>query len=206
MRIAVVGATGRSGREVVRAARERGHDVLAVIRTPARLTGSPVAFVTADAGDEDALAVAYDGCDAVIWCVGPVRGEAGDVMRRTIPATLAAVRTAGVERLVVITASGPFTEGDGWLLARVVKPVLGRMLRAAFTDLAAADAIVRASDAPWTIVRPPQLTGGRAKGYRASHDGALTRGYRITRADLAAALLDVVEDPRAVHAVVSVAG
>lgn len=205
MRIAVVAATGRTGREVVRVALGRGHDVVAVARTPSKLTGPPVPAVAADAGDEGALSAAFAGCDAVVWCVGPVPGEAGGVMRRTIPATLAAVRTAGVARLVVITASGPFTEGDGFLLARVVKPVVGRILRDAFSDIAATDAIVRASDAPWTIVRPPQLTDSPAKGYRSTRGGNVAHGYRITRADLSDALLDVLEDPTAVHAVVSVA-
>lgn len=202
MRIAVVAASGRTGRAVVTAARLRGHEVVAVVRRSNRLTVAADAVREADAGDPRALAAAFDGTDAVLWCVGPVRGEADGVMSRTILATL---KTVAHRRLVVVSASGPFTEGDGWALAHLVKPIVTLVLRSAFRDIAATDALVQASGVAWTIIRPPQLTDAAGRGYRSARGTNVKGGFRVTRADLADAMLDALDDPTTIRAVISIA-
>ncbi|MDM4762373.1 SDR family oxidoreductase [Galbitalea sp. SE-J8] len=205
MSIAIVGASGRTGTAVLTAAAARGIATVAVVRNAARLSAPSTSIAIADAADPAALAAAFADADAVIWCVGPVKGEPEGVMARTIPATLAAMREASVDRLLVVSASGPFTEGDSWLLARVIKPIVTLFLGGAFRDIAATDAIVQASDTRWTLVRPPQLTDAPARGYRAARGRNVSGGFRVTRADLAAALLDALEDPTSERGIISIA-
>jgi short subunit dehydrogenase-like uncharacterized protein len=72
-RIAVVGATGYTGRLVVQELVGRGIEVVALGRNAAKLAGLPPAVVprVADLADRGALADALgDGCRAVINCVG----------------------------------------------------------------------------------------------------------------------------------------
>lgn len=58
----------------------------------------------------------------------------------------------------------------------------------------------------WTVVRPARLTDRPATGrYRTAVNRHLPRGRTISRADLAAAMLSLLDDPAAVRSTVGVA-
>jgi len=205
MRVAVIGAGGRTGRRAVSVLQRRGHDVVAVVRTAAKAPPAAEPRV-ADARDPVALAVAVAGADAVVSCVGPVRGESRTVMAESMRALLEAMQQTGIRRLVVVTASGWVVDGDDPLSRFVAKPLLGVMLREANADLGETERSVRAGDRDWTIVRPPRLLDRPGTGgYRSRRDGNVRWRYSIRRDDLALALADVLEDPTTIGHVVSVA-
>src|SRR5260370_26017033 len=68
MKIAVVGATGRTGQRVIEQALARGDDVIAVARHPETLpqSGPGMIGAAADVLDRAALAGALAGADAVV--------------------------------------------------------------------------------------------------------------------------------------------
>ena len=205
MRVAVLGASGRTGGLVADEAMARGHEVVAVVR---RVGSAPVGTIERVAEGRDAAALA--GCDAAVFAIGPsaATGAAADhtVMRQSMPALVEAMRSAGVPRLVVVSASGPFTDGDDPFLRYVAKPIVQRILREPFSDFVATEPVVRSSDLDWTIVRPPQLKDGDARGrYRRADDAGVPFGISIRRADLARAVLDVLEDDHTVGATITVA-
>jgi putative NADH-flavin reductase len=206
MKIAVLGAYGRTGREVVRVAGERHHHVTAVVRDPSRaaeLGLDDLAY--ADATDPDELAEALAGVDVVIGCVGPSSGGPVGVVADSTAAAVAAMPRAGVDRFVLTTAGGWVVDGDDPLTRFVAKPLLGLWLREQNASFARADALVRESGLRWTIVRPPRLLDGEPRGhYRERRDGNVRWHFSIRRADLAAALVDLAEDPTSVGATVSV--
>ena len=73
MKILVAGSTGYLGQHVVRELHARGHQVRALVRSPAKL--DPVRDAVdethqADATDPDALAGCCDGTDAVFSSIG----------------------------------------------------------------------------------------------------------------------------------------
>lgn len=189
MQIAVIGASGRTGAAFTEQARARGHQVVAVVRNPARLTVEVDRVEEADARSTTELAAAIAGVDAVVFAVGPGPDAAHGIVTESIAATIQAMTHANVRRLLMVSASGPFTTGDAFLLRVVLKPIVQRILRAPFTDLAAADSLVQSSGLDWTIVRPPQLSDGAPKGYRTASPWAM----RISRADLATAMLDALD-------------
>jgi uncharacterized protein YbjT (DUF2867 family) len=206
MKIAVVGASGRTGRALVRAAAAAGHEVVAVVRDPARLTDPPGEVRVADASDVAALTTAFDGVDAVASCLGPVPGESEHVLRDGITAVLAAMDGAGVRRLVAISASGWLIDGDDPLSRYVAKPILMRALAKVNVDLEAMEQVIRASDVDWTIMRPPRLQDRPGTGsYKARRDGNVRWAWTITRSDLALAMLDALTDRTAVGQAISVA-
>jgi len=206
MKIAVVGASGRTGRELVHVAAAAGHEVVAVVRDPARLTASPGEVRVADASDVAALTVAFKGVDAVASCLGPVPGESAHVLRDGITAVLAAMDGAGVRRLVAISASGWLVDGDDPLSRYVAKPILKRALAEANADLEAMEQVIRRSAVDWTIMRPPRLQDRPGTGrYKSRRDGNVRWAWTISRPDLALAMLDALTDRTAVGQAISVA-
>ena len=208
MRIAVLGATGGTGRLLARHAISAGHDVVAVVRDPRGLGGLvPSEVVIAEAGDHEALVPAFRGADVIASCLGPRRGEpAAHVPVRGMLATLDAMREVGAERLITVSASGWVVDGDDPLTRYLAKPILQRVLKDSFADLEEMERLVRGSGTQWTIMRPPMLVDRPPKGtYRSRRDGNVRWGFSIARADLALAILDAAGDPAAIRATISVA-
>ena len=201
MRITVFGATGGTGRQVVRQALDAGHQVTAVVRNAAGLIEQHPALdvVTADVMDPDAITPAVKGADAVVSALGPRSREETTVCSSGARAIVAAMHAAGTRRLVVVTASGHVVdEGDGPVTRAVVKPLLRRYLRGSFADFARTDRIVKDSGLDWTIMRPPRLTDGRSRPYRTAIDRNVRGGFTIARADLARAILVALADRAAI--------
>jgi uncharacterized protein YbjT (DUF2867 family) len=87
-----------------------------------------------------------------------------------------------------------------------VAPLMRALLGGPYADMAAMEEATRRSGTDWTIMRPPWLTGGPRTGtYRQARDANVRRGYRISRADLADAILASLRDPDAVKATTAVA-
>jgi putative NADH-flavin reductase len=207
MRLTVFGATGGIGTEVVRQALAAGHEVVAVVRDPARLAvpaGAGLGVVSADVMDPAQIGPAIKGSDAVVSALGPRKGGPVTVLADSARSILAAMDQAGVRRLVLVSASGAFIEaGDPFVTRVVVKPLLQRILRDAMIDTRAMAAEVRASGTDWTLVQPPQLTSKPGRGrYRRMIDANV--GRSIARADVADAILAVLADPATIGHVVGI--
>lgn len=198
MRITVFGASGGTGQDLVEQAITAGHQVTAVVRDPAKLPvrvpSGLVEVVRADVMDPAAIAPVVAGSDAVISALGSRPRATEPVCGPGAESIVAAMRASGARRLVIISASGYVDDpADGFVTASIAKPIVRRLLRAQFADMARADAIVSASGLDWTIMRPPRLTNGRRRPYRTVLDR--TAGSTISRADLAAATLLATTDP-----------
>jgi putative NADH-flavin reductase len=209
MQITIFGATGGTGKLLVQQALAAGQEVTAVVRDPARLstTGSAdqarLEVVRADVMAPAEIAPFIAGRDAVISALGPRPGSREPVCAPGATSIIAAMRTAEVRRLVVVSAAGHVVDSaDGFATRFLVKPILRRLLRRPFADLAATDAIVTASGLDWTIMRPPRLTNGAPKPYRTAVDHTVRGGSLISRTDLATATLAAAADPTTIgHAI-----
>ncbi|MFJ1611587.1 NAD(P)-dependent oxidoreductase [Streptomyces sp. NPDC088251] len=210
MRITVFGATGGVGQEIVRQAVAAGHEVTAVVRDPARL---PVLLsdvqVHAAAGldDPEALREAVAGRDAVLSALGSRGRKADGVAERLTRSVLAAMEAEGVRRLLVVSAApiGP-RPADDPLVDRMVRKVVGAVLKEVYADLTRMEAALAGSATDWTSVRPPKLTNGPLTvKYRTVIGGSPRGGRTISRADVAHAMLALTDDPAAVKQGVGVA-
>lgn len=212
MRITVFGATGGVGRQVVRQALDAGHRVLAVVRDPGRL---PVVHdhleVAGVAGltDPEPLRPLVADSEAVVSGVGPTgRRNVDHVATTSTRSILRALEGTRVERLVAVSAApvGPVPQGDSPLNRYVVLPLVGRLLREVYADLAEMEADIARSGVPWTVVRPPKLVDRPRSGtYRRVIDGNVPRGHTISRADTADAMLGALTDPGTVDRYVGIA-
>lgn len=112
MKIALLGATGGTGGEVLTQALAAGHTVTALVRTPAKvlLQNPHLTVLQGDATAAADLARAFAGADAVLSTIG-----SGGFFEQRHPTTfysdttraiLDAMATAGVSRLLLVTSSG----------------------------------------------------------------------------------------------------
>ncbi|MFC9947289.1 NAD(P)-dependent oxidoreductase [Streptomyces pratensis] len=209
-RLTVFGATGGVGREIVRQAQAAGHEVTAVVRDPARLPeglhGTALHAVV-PLGDAGAVRKAVAGRDAVLSGLGARGRKAGDVAERLTVQVLEAMEAEEVRRLLVVSAApvGP-EPADDPLLDRAVRKVIGVVLKDVYADLTRMEAALAASAADWTSVRPPKLTNGPLTGsYRTVVGGTPRSGRSLARADVAHAMLTLVDEPAAVRQGVGVA-
>ncbi len=196
MRIAIIGATGPQGLELVKQAAAQGHDVTAVVRRPgATAFPSGVNEVQGDVRDAASLQKALAGQEAVLCSLGAkLSREPTTLFSDGTRNLLAAMSANGVKRLLCITGVGA---GDsrghgGFFYDRIFQPL---MLKEIYRDKDRQEEILRRSQADWTLVRPAALTNGPATGkYRAlTNLTGITVG-KISRADVAAFLLEHVAD------------
>jgi putative NADH-flavin reductase len=223
MKLTIFAATGGIGRQALDQAIAAGHDVTAVVRNPRNLSATPARIVTADLADADpaTLASAVAGADAVLSCLGArskADSEAGLVRHGTLAIT-AAMRAAGVRRIVVVSAAPVGTvasparpapprydPGDGFLMRHLLSPITKVAFGTSYADLAQMEDVLRASDLDWTVVRPPRLTNKPLTGsYRMAYDQNVRRGLSISRADVAHVMLRVLAEPGTFRRTVSAA-
>ena len=189
MKLTVIGSTGRTGRHVVDQALRRGHRVTAFTRRPDALTERSrlAGVVVGDGRDPQAVASAVRGADAVIAIVAaPSRGgphQAAEVIR----VVTAAMARHGVR-------------------PRLPLAVLRLVFRDAYADARAMERELQAGPLDWTIARLNRLTDKPAEGPLEITTDLLARPRPMTRTDTAAALLDIVADPRLVRCAVNLSG
>jgi short subunit dehydrogenase-like uncharacterized protein len=158
-RVAVVGATGYTGRLVVAELAGRGVEVVAVGRNPAKLDALPpkVERHRADVSDRVALAGAMDGCRAAVSCVGSFVDSGEAVVGAAIAAGIPYVDTTGEFPFL----RKVFEVHDASAKEAGVPVVPGMAFYSAPADLAAALAARSLGCPPETVEIGYRLAGAR---------------------------------------------
>lgn len=198
--VLVAGASGDTGREVLRLAAPRRVTVRALTRsaeTAATLRSAGAdEVVVDDLLSPDDLTAAVDGVDAVISAVGTAAGA----IRRGPPyvdgagtrALAAAAADAGVDAFVMESAIGVGPEPAS-PLAGAFDAFIGPLQEAK----AAAEAAVREASFSHTVLRPGVLTNGRRTDHvTVARPGAKLWGT-VSRSDVARLLLSAPATPAA---------
>lgn len=196
-RLLVFGASGDTGREIVSQALERGLQVTAFVRKPARLAvrNANLRIVQGNVADRSCVAAAVGGQDAVISALGVgrlLRHDAAvvDGIRNIIQA----MHDQDLRRFIYLSfiGVGESRKDAGWMLRYVAR----WPLRSEIADHEAKEALVRSSQSDWTIVRAPKLTNGPYTGsYRAGeHIVARSPLPKLSRADVADFMLSQIVD------------
>jgi putative NADH-flavin reductase len=191
-KIAIIGATGRVGSQLLEEALRRNHEVTAIARSTASLAGrAGVTCRDADALDPAALAAVLTGHDAVFSAARFEPIPAG--------AVLGPVRQAGVRRLLVVGGAGSLFAAPG--LRVIDTPDFPAMYKSeAAAGATFLETLRHERDLDWTFVSPSAefVPGERTGRFRLGLDELLVdsngRSW-ITFQDYAIAFLDEYEKP-----------
>ncbi|MCP4166963.1 MAG: SDR family oxidoreductase [Chloroflexi bacterium] len=195
MKLAIFGATGKTGIELVKQALDQGHAVTAFVRDPTRLAieDDRLGLVTGDVLDAAAVSQAIQGQDAAICALG-----AGSSLKKTTIRTTGTIniilgmKEHDVKRLLAVTAMGV---GDSWnTLSLVNKFFFATLLKNSRNDHETQEAAVKESGLDWTIVRPSGLTDTPRTGVYDVGGHISAKTSRIARADVADLVLKEVEE------------
>ncbi|MFJ2771390.1 NAD(P)-dependent oxidoreductase [Streptomyces sp. NPDC087300] len=187
MRIAILGASGRTGRTLVDQAVERGYEVVALVRTPTRAAVSPspqVEIRQADVTRPDTFPDLND-VDVAVSAIGIGKGDGpGALVAGAGLLAESKVRTVWLGAL----GSGVSSRSGGLIYSLVMRVFVGAEL----AEKAEADQI--ALDAGATVFHAPDITDGPLSPTRhVVRLADLRRPLlppRISRATVAALLLD----------------
>lgn len=194
MKIALFGATGGTGRQIVKQALDHGYEIHALVRDPARLAVShpQLITVTGDVLDPVAVEAAINGSEAVIVSLGSTSNNPDDIVSRGTAVVVEAMKQLGVRRLIAVTSIGVGDSKDQVPFA--FKMLMKTVLKKPMEDKERQEALIQSSGLDWTIVRPGGLTDGPATGkYTAGLDPKISAG-QVSRADVAAFILKQLED------------
>ncbi len=199
MKIAVFGATGGTGQQIVAQALEAGHIVQALVRDPSRLalTHPNLALTTGDVLDAQAVASTVQGADAVIVTLGNTANNPDWIVSDGTRVVIAAMQEQQVRRLVVVSSIGVGDSKNQVPFA--FKMLMSTVLKKPMEDKERQEQLVRDSGLDWIIVRPGGLTDGPKTGaYKAGADGSVKAG-QISRADVADFVLKQLTDTTYLH-------
>lgn len=190
MKIAVYGATGMIGREIVAESLGRGHEVTAISRNATEVAGAKAHG--ADLADSTTFTEIVDGHDVVVLATGPSRS--GGSHEEWLTAMKSAYANAAGTRLMVVGGAGALKVNGARL---VDSPDFSAAYKnEALTMAAAYEAL---QDAPaaldWTMLAPAPLIkpGERTGVYTTATDSPA--GDSISTQDYAVAMLDEIESP-----------
>ena len=157
MKVALIGATGFVGSAVLKELLQRGHEVVALVRDPAKLAAQPrLQAVQADVLDAAAVQRAVAGADAVVSAYNAGWGNPDiyeDFMRGS-RAIVAGTKAAGIKRYLVVGGAGSLYIAPGKQLVdtpefpAAIKPGASAA-RDALNDLQKEQGL------DWTMLSPP---------------------------------------------------
>lgn len=209
MKIALLAATGRAGSTALAELISRGHEVIAVARNLDKLPKDLPATVTPvqdDLTDADRLAGIVAGVDAVVSAFGPSSSDPRyttdqdytDQLVGVTERAIAAVKKAGVPRLIVVGGAGSLYFSPG--VTVLDSGYWPQPYVAIAKSHVKAFAALRASGINWTYFSPPMsITPGERTGkFRLGGDDIVKDAEgknRISFEDYAIALVDELEKP-----------
>jgi putative NADH-flavin reductase len=203
MNVLVFGASGGTGRELVKQALAQGHSVTAFVRDPTKfeIKHANLKVVQGEVANYESVARALQNQDAVICALGsstPLRRDPTliDGVRHIIKA----MEQAGVQRLIYLSFLG-IRDGRNQLSFLGKYIVAPLVLRNVVVDHEAKERLIKQSRLKWTIVRPPRLTNGQCTGAYRSGERIVANSMipTISRADVADFMLKQLTDDTYLH-------
>jgi len=199
MRLALFGATGPTGKEVVAQALEEGDEVVAYARDPAKLgiANDRLTVVQGELSDRGRIERAIAGADAVVSTLGPRGGSRDKPLTQGMQNIVAAMDRLGVRRIVITSTLSVKDQNDkAELRARALVFLVKLAMRPAYDEIVSVAETLRASDLDWTILRMTMLNNKPKSGrVRAGYlgRGEVAASF-IARADIAGFILQCLHE------------
>jgi putative NADH-flavin reductase len=207
MNIAIFGASGATGTLLTERCLAAGYNVSALLRTPEKFPlRDKVHVVQGSPFDLASVGQTIEDADAVLSALGARSLKKEDVLERAVPQIIAAMRESlsrqkPVRRIIVLGSAGALSTSldkqPAWRCWIVQNIVYSTFLKWPIASQISQWNELSHSNLDWTMVMPPMLTNGRARGsYRIDGDALPPNGSRISRADVADFMMQQIDNPQ----------
>ncbi len=197
-KLALFGATGKTGRHFLADALDEGYQVKVLARDPASLIQETpnLTVVQGDAMNEGDVQRVIQGTDAVISLIGQDKHSDPWLQTYTIQNIIQAMQQEGVVRVISLTHFGVMApaEDEPGLLDKLMRLGMRLMIPKVYHDGIAHAQHLQAANLRWTIVRAPILTDEPERGYYRIGSIGVNASQQISRADLSTFLLTLLAD------------
>ena len=189
MNIAVFGATGKTGLEIVKQSLTKGDAITAFVRDPSKLelVHDNLKVIQGDIFEVASVSQAIQGQDAVVCALGSSELKKTTVRSEGTKNIIQGMKENKVKRLVIISAMGV---GESWdTLSGINKFFFATLLKSSREDHEAQEAAVKESGLDWTIIRPSGLVDTPRTGIYDAGENIPAKTSKIARADVADLIL-----------------
>ncbi len=190
MKIAIFGASGRTGILTVYQALDKGHLVTAFARKPSSVTIQHKNFqvVQGDILDYEKVKQAVEGQDVIISALGVESRKPTTILSQGTRNILLAMEECKVSRFICMSSAGILGNDAGILFGKIIMPLF---LKQVFLDKVRQMKIIQETNLDWVIVRPTSLTDAPKTGkYKITMGSPASR--KVPRADVADFMLKLI--------------
>lgn len=181
MKLAIFGATGRVGSEILKRALEDGHQVTALQRSPKLDKHPNLETVFGNVREGKDIERVITGADAVFSALGT---DKTTTLTDALPFIIESMERHGINRIITIGTAGILDSRLEEGKLRYQGGDSNRKMTFAAEEHEKAFRLLEQSNLEWTIVCPTYLPDGEAKGgYRVEKDFLPEGGKQISTGD-----------------------
>jgi putative NADH-flavin reductase len=194
MKIAVFGASGKTGILIVYQALNQGHIVTAFARQPSKVTirHKNLRVIQGDVLEIEKVKLAVEGQDVVLCALGSDKNKPNTMLSDGTRNILKSMESSGVKRFICMSSAGILGNDGGFWFGKIIMPLF---LNHVFADKKRQAKLIEESKAEWVIIRPTGLTDApKTNTYKINLDIPTSRS--IPRADVADFMLKLITDKK----------
>ncbi|MCG8633972.1 MAG: NAD(P)H-binding protein, partial [Desulfobacterales bacterium] len=167
MKIAVLGATGFTGSELLRQAIDRQYEIKALARSPEKLQRhrEEIEIIKGDYFERESLCEVIQGTDAVISAIGPPEtrksGLTAEDFETALKCLVELMNESGVRRFINLASTGTSYAGESISSGRkILRLALSFVAPLVIPAKEAELKVLQGSNILWTSIRPRLLKRG----------------------------------------------
>lgn len=203
MKILLLGATGRTGKHIIKEAIKKRHKISAIVRNPEKLKEFEIDVFQGTPYDYETVEKAIIGCGAVINTLNVSRKSDNpwapltapkDLISKSASNALKAMKKYGIKRFVALGAIGA---GRSWKTTPIILKLIVSIssLKFAFKDHGKQEEILENSSLDYTICRAPMLSDKKNEvGAVATPEGEKPASKVLSRNSVAEFFLQIIEN------------
>jgi putative NADH-flavin reductase len=201
--ILLFGATGRTGKQVLKYALDKGYKVTVLARNPEKITdlSENLTIIKGLPTDIDDVRNAIKNCDSVISTLNPIsekdlasfkRISSLQILENSIRNTIQCMGELKIRKIAVVSSIGI---GDTYLLSPWFMRVLGKItnFRNSYSDHNKQEDLLMKSDLDWVITRPVSLNNNEVLQNLVISYDTKPNPFKISRKQLAKFLVDSLD-------------
>jgi uncharacterized protein YbjT (DUF2867 family) len=213
MKILILGATGRTGKQIIQEALLKGHKISAIARDPEILKDFDIEITKGTPYDPMCVEKAIKGCEAVINTLNVSRKSDNpwaslrapkDLISKSAINAVKAMQKNGIKRYVALSTIGA---GRSWKTSPGILKFLVSVsnLKVAFQDHGRQEEILENSTMDYTICRAPMLTDKIFDNeVVATKEGEKPANKVLSRNSAAKFFLSIIENNEHIREVISI--